>query len=191
MTTGGIGLEAASHKKYARIYCSRLRPPQWHKHGAMNRFSKASRPVTWPAPRRPQDGNAPMASPAPARGPCPSQLIPSFGGRGKGLLNIPPAAGRPAVAGMKGGPKSSIHQQEPILSHAESLRIHIRPRPRGCPPPFTISSCRFRLMLLHFRFRSHLPHRVRHRRQQHLHPRRRMKSRSVKRLHRCTISRGQ
>ena len=107
----------------------------------MNKFGKASRPLTWPAPGRPKEACTPMASPAPSRGPCPIQpLIPSTGCRGKGLLSIPRAAGRPVMASMKGKPRSCSQDQESVQSHVESLKISVRPRPGLSTRPFTVPS---------------------------------------------------
>ena len=79
----------------------------------MNRYAKASAPVLWPGPRtgKPDDGGKSRPSPRltqtlsateNVRGPAALMALPRVppaGCRGKALLNIPKAMGRPPIAG--------------------------------------------------------------------------------------------
>ena len=116
----------------------------------MNSFGKASFPVRWPSAGRPRTTGAPMAAPARSAVPCPAvPPVPPAGCRCKGLLNIPPAQGRPVLTGTlySGSPVGNVRSiprpAGPILTHVESIRMAIRPRPvPRCPEqqPFTIPS---------------------------------------------------
>ena len=116
----------------------------------MNSFGRASRPVRWPSAGRPNATGTPMAAPALSAVPCPAvPPVPSAGCRGKGLLCIPPAQGRPALAGTLSArsPVQNTHGMPlpsgPVVTHVESIRLAIRPvRVPRCPVqlPFTIPS---------------------------------------------------
>jgi len=80
----------------------------------MNRYAKASAPINWPGPRAGQPDGGGMSLPSPrltptlganynVRGPA-AQLalpcVPPTGCRGKALMSIPEAMGRPAITGI-------------------------------------------------------------------------------------------
>ena len=82
----------------------------------MNKSVKATAPLPWPGPRagRPADGGyaAPLLPAARAPGACAGGLgraamvampcVPPTGCRGDALKSIPPAKGRPTIAGQSG-----------------------------------------------------------------------------------------
>ena len=72
----------------------------------MNRFAKSACPAPWSTHSDGHGSATPAASPAQPSMPSPAPRVPVTGCRGKGLLSIPPAVGRPAWAqtpSIKGG----------------------------------------------------------------------------------------